>query len=56
MATQKITEVMIEKAYSDIGQLIQDSEIIALKDKIKMEEQRLFLLELKKIIKLRFNI
>lgn len=35
IVSEKITEVMIEKAYSDIGQLIQDSEIIALKDNIE---------------------
>lgn len=35
IVSEKVADVMIEKGYSDINQLIQDSEIIALKDKIK---------------------
>jgi serine/threonine protein phosphatase PrpC len=35
IVSEKVTDVMIEKAYTEISQLIQDSEIIALKDNIE---------------------
>ena len=35
IVSAKVADVMIEKRYDDINQLIQDSEIIALKDKIE---------------------
>lgn len=35
IVSAKVTDLMIEKRYNDINQLIQDSEIIALKDKIE---------------------
>ncbi len=35
IVSEKVTEVMIEKRYDDINKLIQDSEIIHLKDKIE---------------------
>jgi serine/threonine protein phosphatase PrpC len=35
IVSEKVTEMMIEKRFDDINQLIQDSEIIALKDKIE---------------------
>lgn len=34
IVSEKVSEVMIKKAYTDIDQLVHDSEIIALKDKI----------------------
>jgi serine/threonine protein phosphatase PrpC len=33
--SEKVADMMIEKAYTDIDQLVHDSEIIALKDKIE---------------------
>ncbi|CAM3006950.1 hypothetical protein [Flavobacterium frigoris] len=35
VVSEKVTDVMIEKGYTDINQLIQDSEIIALKNKLE---------------------
>jgi hypothetical protein len=35
IVSEKVTDVMIEKAYTEISQLIQDSKIIALKDNIE---------------------
>lgn len=35
IVSAKVADVMTEKAYTDINQLIQDSEIIALRDKIE---------------------
>lgn len=35
IVSEKVADEMIEKRYTDINQLIQDSEIIALKDKIE---------------------
>lgn len=35
VVSEKVADVMIEKGYTDINQLIQDADIIALKDKIE---------------------